>query len=692
MYVLTYRRAHSTAPVRQPGNRVRHHGEHSVQVKNVLKRPSLQPKLAIGSPNDRFEQEADQVADQILRTSDADVGTRAVDGSPAAPAVQRRCAPCEQEIEDAEAENRPFEPANLCPKCRSDDLPDIQRQTEEEEEEEVVRAKPDGGQTLAASHELATRIQNIRRAGRPLPGAERAFFEPRLGADLSTVRLHTDAASGRLAADLGARAFTVGQDIFFGREGYAGGSPSARRLLAHELVHTRQQGASRRIARQCQSRWNAIPIPRDASSLTARVAVDMGELRISDNVSVSPVVGRVYVKFILPRALQERIAPSALGGILQRVRITADISGSLRSAGAASAAARYPNNELCLSVGFSQTDGDVWQANVRILAGTQLEIPLQIGAGTPLRVPPASALGTGVANVHLRLRNDLTASVGALRITGLSDFRAVWSRIVDHVKNALQIPISNIRVPLDARLRAALAVPVPIPGGATGATGVTVETLGDVRLRADVSSATGGYRLRLSGETSGSVLGGLVSLELSGRGRLYGAIPSTVRLGDLSSGFLSQLLAQSSGGGQITGRLRAFGIPGQLQSDFRIVNGRLVGNASLLTPIGVGGGRYGYTLNEGLSAQMGMVGLVNLTIAPAQERLQGEAQRRSTGPQPLELGASVTGFGLTGLSLTPSTTAILSVGVGPQFVTRPTGEREIGVYGGVDFRLRFPGL
>lgn len=197
--------------------------------------------------------------------------------------------------------------------------------------------------------------------------------------------------------------------------------------------------------------------------------------------------------------------------------------------------------------------------------------------------------------------------------------------------------------------------------------------------------------MRLSGEGAGSILGGLVSLELSGSGRLYGPIPSTVRLGDLSSGFMSQLLAQSSGGGQITGRLRAFGIPGQLQSDFRIVNGRLVGNASLYTPIAVGAGRYGYTLNEGLSAQMGMVGLVNLTIAHAQEQLESE-QRRTTGPQPLELGTSVTGFGLTGLSVTPSATSTLSVGVGPQFITLPSGERQIGVYGGVDFNLRFRGL
>jgi len=429
-------------------------------------------------------------------------------------------------------------------------------------------------------------------------------------------------------------------------------------------------------------------IPQDASSLTARVAVDMGELRISDTVSVSPVVGRAYIKFILPPALQERIAPDFLGGFLQRSRITMDISGNLSSTEGASAAARFPDNELCLSVGFSQRE-DAWQADVRILEGTRLEIPLQVGMGTPLHVPPASSLGRGAANLYLHLENDLTVAVGALRITELGDFRDVWREIMDHVKDALQIPLSNIRIPLDARLRAALGVPLPIPGGAPGATGLTVDTLGDLRLHADFSSETEGYQLRLSGQTSGSVLGGLVSLELWGGGRLFGPIPSTVRLGDLSSEYISQLLAESSGGGQVTGRLRAFGVPGQLESDFRIVNGRLVGNASLLTPLGVGGGRYQYTLDEGLSAQMGMAGLVNLTIAPAQNWLESEGYR-STGPQPLDLGTSVTGVGLTGLLLGPRTTSILSLGVGPHFITLPSRELRVGVYGGVDFQLRFP--
>jgi len=33
----------------------------------ALRRPLLQPKLTIGRPNDRYEQEADRVADMVMR-------------------------------------------------------------------------------------------------------------------------------------------------------------------------------------------------------------------------------------------------------------------------------------------------------------------------------------------------------------------------------------------------------------------------------------------------------------------------------------------------------------------------------------------------------------------------------------------------------------------------------------------------
>ena len=77
--------------------------------------------------------------------------------------------------------------------------------------------------------------------GRPLPMGERATFEPRLGLDLSQVRLHTGPQASRLSRSLNARAFTLGRDIYFAEGQSASGTPEGRTLLAHELTHVAQQ-------------------------------------------------------------------------------------------------------------------------------------------------------------------------------------------------------------------------------------------------------------------------------------------------------------------------------------------------------------------------------------------------------------------------------------------------------------------
>jgi hypothetical protein len=77
-------------------------------------------------------------------------------------------------------------------------------------------------------------------AGAPLDGATRARMEPHLGARLDGVRVHTGADSAVAADGLGARAFTVGDDVHFGAGQFAPGSREGDRLLAHELTHAVQ--------------------------------------------------------------------------------------------------------------------------------------------------------------------------------------------------------------------------------------------------------------------------------------------------------------------------------------------------------------------------------------------------------------------------------------------------------------------
>jgi hypothetical protein len=82
----------------------------------------------------------------------------------------------------------------------------------------------------------------LRSPGRPLDPATREFFEPRFSHDFAKVRVHADPEAARSARALSARAYVVGREMVFGAGQFSPATRAGRRLLAHELVHTIQQG------------------------------------------------------------------------------------------------------------------------------------------------------------------------------------------------------------------------------------------------------------------------------------------------------------------------------------------------------------------------------------------------------------------------------------------------------------------
>lgn len=92
-----------------------------------------------------------------------------------------------------------------------------------------------------APHTATLVNDTLHSAGQPLESATRSFFEPRLGHDLSNVRVHTDVQSAQSARAMNAIAYTVGSHIAFDAGRYAPTTNTGRRLLAHELAHVIQQ-------------------------------------------------------------------------------------------------------------------------------------------------------------------------------------------------------------------------------------------------------------------------------------------------------------------------------------------------------------------------------------------------------------------------------------------------------------------
>lgn len=164
----------------------------------------IQAKLRIGQPGDEYEQEADRVAEQVMRIPEPVVSRRAAGSGPRqAPSIQR-----------------------MCPKC--------------EDEEEVVQAKVRPGKVESPAR-TELQLPGLIGGGQPLPDSTRAFFEPRFGSDFGDIRVHTDADAALSASALSASAYTQGRHVVFAAGQYAPGTDWGRRLLAHELAHTIQQ-------------------------------------------------------------------------------------------------------------------------------------------------------------------------------------------------------------------------------------------------------------------------------------------------------------------------------------------------------------------------------------------------------------------------------------------------------------------
>jgi hypothetical protein len=133
----------------------------------------------------------------------------------------------------------------------------------------IIRRKVrDGNGVVEGAGELVDRAATS--SGAPLPTALLRKFEASLGADLGSVRVHTSGASEDAAGAVGAKAYTLGQDIHFGAGHYDPSSAAGEHLLAHEVAHTVQQRGG------VTTRQNKLEVstPQDAAEYEADLAAD----------------------------------------------------------------------------------------------------------------------------------------------------------------------------------------------------------------------------------------------------------------------------------------------------------------------------------------------------------------------------------------------------------------------------------
>lgn len=103
----------------------------------------------------------------------------------------------------------------------------------------AIQREANGARSLEGATSLVQDV--LTMPGRPLDAGTRAVMEPRLGYDLSPVRVHDDSQAAHSAIALGATAYTSGHHIVFDQGRYAPQTAGGERLLAHELTHVAQQ-------------------------------------------------------------------------------------------------------------------------------------------------------------------------------------------------------------------------------------------------------------------------------------------------------------------------------------------------------------------------------------------------------------------------------------------------------------------
>lgn len=104
-------------------------------------------------------------------------------------------------------------------------------------------AQRSGEGSFELDDETAGRINRARGGGQPLDSPVQEQMSSSMDQDFSSVRVHTSPESDDLNRQLGAKAFTTGQDIFFREGAYQPQSSGGQELIAHELTHVVQQGS-----------------------------------------------------------------------------------------------------------------------------------------------------------------------------------------------------------------------------------------------------------------------------------------------------------------------------------------------------------------------------------------------------------------------------------------------------------------
>lgn len=244
--------------------------------------PKIQRKLKTGTVGDKYEVEADSIADKVVNNKPSAGGLlqskEQVQQKPISETISSVQAK-EMKEEDKSVQKNPIrkkikkfrknrikkkkksqfkkrkkeeekplqkksdkeEEKPVQAKCAECEKEDKVQKKDKKEEEKPVQKKGQNSETEIQNNELEGKLDSSKGSGTGLDKKTKREMESGFGSDFSNVKIHTDANAVQMSQELGAQAFTNGNDVYFNEGKYNPGSKEGKHLLAHELTHTVQQ-------------------------------------------------------------------------------------------------------------------------------------------------------------------------------------------------------------------------------------------------------------------------------------------------------------------------------------------------------------------------------------------------------------------------------------------------------------------
>jgi hypothetical protein len=196
--------------------------------------------MEISEPGDKYEQEANQVADQVLSGS----------------------IPPQQHLD-----------------MNADGV-----LTDDRRERQIEKPKMLRSSTGDDTSNSPSSVQNVLESpGQPLDTDMLSMMEPRFNRDFRNVHIHTDTPAAESARAAGALAYTIGNDVVFAANRFDPDTSGGQRLIAHELAHVAQHGTAdekmyRQPASANEAATKAAQVPVRIQNITASVTLPAGQI------------------------------------------------------------------------------------------------------------------------------------------------------------------------------------------------------------------------------------------------------------------------------------------------------------------------------------------------------------------------------------------------------------------------------